>query len=521
MSKLFHTLFLLLIMVCCVAAVSAADIEQTDDVSDEIVVDEVTDVVEDVETDSVDDDTTGEESLGTTTGTINGYNYTRYFDANGNLNDSDVWELTFNGYFDEVDSTFGNFKINKQVAINLSNATFHNIGFDLSSANINLNGGIFNTDANTLNNAVINVYADNVVVNNTVITISAPENENFYAIDVENASNVRLLNNIITYNCGYANSANYNYAIKAKNSSNVNIISNNITVAAPLKTPNWDYWMSIDADYVAGVAIENCDNAKFVYNNLTVIVNNRTNVSTTLDAFIIAGSQWAHIENNTIVENDVVTATGDYSYIYGIDVYSCNGIIIKNNTVTMNGNESGGHIGGNGTGAAYCIQLSGEYSSATISYNTLTTTNQGPNLAIYAQNYAELNSWIAIYGNIIDVTGKAGNDPWSLVSGIESQIKSSYIYNNIIHVNNTAGYAEDNYAFGISYSQWLNGTHYYYINNNTVDVINADYAVYLLNNTNVSGSITRNHLIAYNDTGYNPGDKAIFARDEIYKYGND
>ena len=503
--------FMLVMMICCISAVSATDINGTDDtlITDDVAVDDVSEIVEDVEIDDASDDVVVEQNLRNTTGTINGNSYTNYFDENGNLNDTTEWQLIFNGYFDEVSSDFGNFKINRYVTLDVTNATFHNIGFDLNASALNLNGGTFVSDENATNGATIRALANSVIVNHTTITVNAPENKNYYAIDVEDASAVRLLNNVITYTCEPLNAVNYNYAIKAKNSSSVNIISNNITADVPLKNPNWDYWMSIDSDYVAGVAIENCDNAQFLYNNLTVIGNRSTGEYATLDAFIIAQSQWVHVEHNKIVEKDIVTKTGSYSYIYGIDVYSCNGIIINNNTVTMNGDESGGHIeGGNGTGAAYCVQLSGNHSGVVVSNNILTTQNNGPNLAIYSQNY-HAQSFLNITGNTIKVTGKAGSDPWSLVSGIEVQDTRATVSGNTITVNNTANYTYGNYAFGISYAQWTNHTHYYDIELNTVNVINGDYAVYIMDSM-TSGAVLFNTLsVTGNSTKI--GDDAVNA----------
>lgn len=488
---------MLVLMICCVTAVSAADIDSTDDIADDITVDEVSEVIEEVDIDDVQEDVVEQDSVDVTTGTVNGNSYTQYFDENGYLNDSNVWELTFNGNFDQVSESFGNFKINRHVALDVSGATFNNIGFDLMAESLNLTGGTFTSDASATNGAVIRALADSVIVNHTTINVNAPANVNYYAIDVENASTVRLLNNVITYTCENLNAASYNYAIKAKNSFNVNIISNNITADIPLKNPNWDYWMSIDSDYVAGVAIESCDSAQFLYNNLTVTANRSTGEYATLDAFIIAQSQWVHVEHNKIVEKDIVTQEGSYSYIYGIDVYSCNGIIINDNTVTMNGDESGGQIvGGNGTGAAYCVQLSGNHSGVVVSNNVLTTTNNGPNLAIYSQNY-HAASYLNITGNTIKVTGKAGSDPWSLVSGIEVQDSSATISGNTVTVNNTAGYVQGNCAYGISYSQSTAGSHYYDIQRNTVTVYNGDYAVYLLKN-DVNGRVMYNTLSSSN-----------------------
>lgn len=72
---------------------------------------------------------------------------------------------------------------------------------------------------------------------------------------------------------------------------------------------------------------------------------------------MIVGCNGAYVGDNNINEYDTVTSSSQYSYIYGVDVYQCNNITINNNTINMNARRSGGQYGGNGTGAAYCIQL--------------------------------------------------------------------------------------------------------------------------------------------------------------------
>jgi hypothetical protein len=516
--------FMLVMMICCVSAVSATDINGTDDaiITDDIAVDDVSEIVEEVEIDDASDDVVEEQNLRNTTGNINGNSYTNYFDNNGYLNDSSVYTLTFNGYFDEVSPTFGNFKINRSIALELSNATFHNIGFDILANNVDVVDTTFTGDASATNNATIGVYAKNVAIANVNIDVAAPEGRDFYAIDIENTENTHLINNTIIYNCNYTNPTNFNYGIKAKNTPNMIIRNNTINATVPLKTVNWALSGSIDADYVAGIAIENCTSVNFIGNTLNVIGDKRAGDYPTLDAFIIANTKNAVIEDNVINENDIVTGENQYSYIYGIDVYSCDNIHINNNTVNMNGNKSGGHIeGGNGTGAAYCIQLSGNHSNVIISNNKLTTKNQGPNLGIYSQNY-HARSYLKIYGNTIDVSGKAGNDPWSLVSGIEVQDTSATISGNTITVNNTANYTYGNYAFGISYAQWTNHTHYYDIEDNTVTVYNGDYAVYLMNDTSVGGNVEWNTLKAIPGSN-NPviGDVSVFHPDTVHVENND
>ena len=499
--------FMLVMMICCVSAVSATDINGTDDaiITDDIAVDDVSEIVEDVEIDDASDDVVeaNDNAIGlrgepSDLPQINGVTYTAYFNNDGTLkNNIPATNLRFTGTFNQSGTGFNKFIINEQLTLNLTDARFNNMAFDISANSTKLIGGIFTNDGSNGHDAVINLHdASNVEITNTHMNLTAPNATDFIAIDVNNAENAKLYYNTITYTCNYANPTDFNYVIRAKNSKNIEINYNTIDATLPLKQVNWALSGSIDADYVAGVAIENCTNAKFKYNTLDVIGHIRAGNFPTLDAFIIALSPNAEIEHNKINEDDVVTRENQYSYIYGIDVYSCNNTHINNNTVNMNGGQSGGTLpSGEGTGAAYCIQLSGNHSNVIISNNKLTTKNQGPNLGIYSQN-ANATSNLKIQNNIINVTGKAGEDSWSLVSGIEVQDTSAEICDNVITVNNTAGYFDEVYAFGISYAQWLDGNHNYNIHNNNVTVINGRYAVYLLDDDEVSGTVNYNNLIA-------------------------
>ena len=523
---------LLVMLFCCISVASATDVDNMTVPDDTAIIelDDAVDSVEEVESDVISDDADDVSDNVVLRGTpsdlpqINGIPYRAYFNDDGTLDSAmQAYNLVFTGSFNDTGIEFDRLVINRQAYLDLTGATFNNVGLDILANNTILNGGTFNSDGTSGNEAVI--YVDNVTnveIRNAQMNLVAPNATDYIAIDVNNSENAKLYYNTITYTCNYTNPTNFNYVIRAKNSKNIEINYNTIDATLPLKEVNWNLSGSIDADYVAGVAIENCENAKFKYNTLDVTANNRSGGFPTLDAFIIALSPNAEIEHNTINEDDIVTKTNEYSYIYGIDVYSCNNTKINNNTVNMNGGQSGGHIkGGNGTGAAYCIQLSGNHSNVKVSNNKLTTKNQGPNLGIYSQNY-NAHSYLKIYGNTINVSGKAGNDPWSLVSGIEVQDTQAEIYSNTINVNNTAGYHAGYYAFGISYAQWINKTHDYDISDNIVTVINGDYAVYLLNNTNVSGSVEDNTLKAItNSSTPNTGDNAVFAGSLVDVRGND
>ena len=74
-NKKLIIISMLVMLVCCVSAVSATDINGTDDVSDDIIiddnaVDEITDIVEDVEIDDASDDVVEEQNLRYTTGNM-------------------------------------------------------------------------------------------------------------------------------------------------------------------------------------------------------------------------------------------------------------------------------------------------------------------------------------------------------------------------------------------------------------------------------------------------------------------
>lgn len=484
-------LVMFVMLICCVSAASATDVDNitVPDDTDVIEIDDTVDSVDEVEQDrgtgSCDCTNCDCEievptiSTGTNKITLDSSNYTSKF-TNDVFNDANVDEVIFTGNF--APTNYETLNFNQGIIITATGATFNNISFGL--------------------------LHDGIVLNGATIIADAPNGQDYYAIDIENASNVIVINNKINYNCDYDNDYDYNYAIKAVNSENLTIYGNEINATVPLKQPNWDVYGSIDSDYVAGVAIENCTNLKFDKNNLTVIGKERVGYYPTLDAFIIAESKNAKIRGNIIYETDVKTAEGQYSYIYGIDVYCCDNLTICSNTVNMNGNKSGGHlVGGNGTGAAYCIQLTGPHTGIKICNNNLTTRNQGPNLGIYSQNYdGETN--LTICGNHINVTGKAGSDPWSLVSGMELQDTYANVCGNDIVVYNTNPYANGSYAFGISYVQSTPLSHEFHITYNNVTVYNADYTIYILSGS--SGNIEHNNLTAIGNST-NTGNNSICA----------
>lgn len=474
-------------LVCCVSAVSATDMNSTDDVCDEIVIDEVTDVIEDVEIDEVDEDLVEEEANPVEDGRINGYTYNYFFHPETGELATNV-DLNFTGNFYAKD--FGNFKVGKDIVINAENATFHNIGFDVKVSNVIINGGtyIFNNPSDNITSVISSAFSGTVIKDAT-INVTAPENRSFYAIDVENID-AQILNNTIYYVDNYDNIGYYNYVVKVKGGANVKMVKNNITAILPMKTVVYDNLTGIDRDFVGGVAISSSHDLNFTDNTLDITANKRLGGYPTLDAVLIYDSHRAHVENNVITVKDPVSQIGQNSYIYGIDAFECDYLNVNNNTITMNADKSGGYIGGNGTGAAYCVQLTGPYTGVVVSNNTLITKNYGPNAAIYSQNWGGQTS-VTIEDNSITVTGKGTDQMWDLLTGVELQDDHAVVTGNTITVNNLGDEFDSGYnVYGISYCQYSPREHSYIILNNTVTVNGGNYTIYIMEgyDCNITGN---------------------------------
>ena len=509
---------MLVMMICCVTAVSATDVNGTDDtvITDELVVDEVSEVVEDVEIDDASDSVVEEQNLRQPeTGTVNGVNYSNYFNTSSGYTTT-TNDLTFSGNFNA--KTFGNFKINESITIDATDATFHNVGFDLLASNITLIGGEFYADASVVPHTTINVTGDYASVTDTVIDVYAPENQDFIAIDVANSNRTLIENNVITYECAYPNLDNTNYVIRVKNSPNITISLNEITSVLPFK--NVDYWGGVregmDMDLVAAIGINGSDGFVLYYNFLYGYIENSCEGFPTLDMVIICDSDKGFIRSNYIEEYDFyATNPNEPSYLYAIDVYRCDNLTIDYNELNLY-SEGGTYISGtnNGTGAAYGIQLTGGYNGVVIDHNTINTKNNGPNAGIYSQNF-EGPTNLTITNNNIYVEGNASFHEWSLVTGMELQDDYAYIANNTITVNNKGGYVNGSNAYGISFSQYYLRVPTFEIFNNTIELINGDYAIYT-QISNPGSYATFNNLTSTHYTG----DNAAYHDGVIYINGN-
>ncbi len=535
----FLIVAMIVMMICCVSAASATDVgdivvpedtevieiddavdsvdvveqeDSSDDVIEDVVADDINSAVNEDESDDANDDILDENSrAGPGYNIVNSSNYLQYFDLPTGLF-KNTCNLEFQGTFSNLhvnNLPFKYFVINKDIKLRFTNAVFNNVGFKLLYPGLTIDGGAtFTNNEWPLIEESIYVGANNVTIKNVNINVNAPSNKNCYAINVLDSNYTQLLNNNIYYLCNYSNPDYYNYVIKVKNSTGVKIAGNTITADLPLKTvKHYEPGIEgLDKDFVAGVGVTNSSYLNFTKNTVDITANRRVGDYPTLDAFIMWYSDNSYVGDNTISVIDEETSEDEYSYIYGVDLYKSNYVDVYNNTINMNADQSGGYVGGNGTGAAYCVQCTGSYTGVTVSNNRLTTKNNGPNAAIYSQNWDGPTS-ITVSGNTIEVTGKGTDINWDVLTGMELQDTYATVTGNTITVTNNGDYYDGYNVYGISYCQYTPYGHTYVITGNTVDVDGGKYTIFLLSGT--TNTISGNTLSSYDGINHYSGNQTI------------
>ena len=509
-------------LVCCISAASAADVDNITVPDDTGIadVDVPVDSVDEVENEAISDDDSSENAVGQEnlrSTNINGdTNIGHFFDSNTGVLLSNAGNtLNFNGNFYDSDFNYNTFVVNRAVTINAGNANFYNMGFDLTGSNITLVGGNFDVDDTVETNSVISIEGDYAYVTETVINVYAPNETDFIAIDVANSTGTLIYDNHIYYECAYPNLNNTNYVIRVKNSPKVNLTLNSILSTLPFKNVDYNesnHRVGMDKDLVAAIGINGSDNFVLYYNVLQGYIADTCIGYPTLDMVIICDSDYGYVGWNAIEEHDFVTEPDNPSYLYAIDVYRCDNLTVEFNEIELY-SEGGTYVPGtiNGTSAAYGIQLTGPYTGVLINGNNITTANNGPNAGIYSQNFDGYTS-LKIINNTIKVEGNASLHSWSLVTGMELQDDDVYIEGNTISVTNKGDYATGYNAYGISFSQYYVRlpTSFVVVNNN-VELNEGHYTVYIQGGQYVN--VTGNCLISMDACGnssvYNPGDYTV------------
>ena len=354
----------------------------------------------------------------------------------------------------------------RAIVINGDNAVLRNIaimceqGTTLNNLTLNATNYVADTDG-----ALIYAIGSDVTVNNITIDYNATDgSNNAIAVYASGADNFKLVNSTITFTGNNVDGKVFAQGIKIAKSNNAVVDSNIITTSCPLVDVDYSHWGSIDTDLVFAIGVEKSENVKIINNivdNSAWTKGNNANFPT-FDAFIAHTANNLLIKNNTISHTDLITPKGTSSYIYALDFYESNSVIVEDNRVLLN--TTGGK---EGAGAAYAVQVTGPYNNFVVKGNNLTTVSNGPNLGVYSQNYYGATE-ITAENNWINVTGFAGPAEFALVSGMEFQDTVAKAYNNTIYVQNVNKYNDDNNIAGITYVQSTSGSHQFDIQNNTI-----------------------------------------------------
>ena len=354
----------------------------------------------------------------------------------------------------------------RAIVINGDNAVLRNIaimceqGTTLNNLTLNATNYVADTDG-----ALIYAIGSDVTVNNITIDYNATDgSNNAIAVYASGADNFKLVNSTITFTGNNVDGKVFAQGIKIAKSNNAVVDSNIITTSCPLVDVDYSHWGSIDTDLVFAIGVEKSENVKIINNivdNSAWTKGNNANFPT-FDAFIAHTANNLLLKNNTISHTDLITPKGTSSYIYALDFYESNSVIVKDNRVLLN--TTGGK---EGAGAAYAVQVTGPYNNFVVKGNNLTTVSNGPNLGVYSQNYYGTTE-ITAENNWINVTGFAGPAEFALVSGMEFQDTVAKAYNNTIYVQNVNEYNDDNNIAGITYVQSTSGSHQFDIQNNTI-----------------------------------------------------
>ena len=380
-----------------------------------------------------------------------------------------------------------------------NNAKFKNTVFNIESNGVTLKDFTFESNKAIKSNdgAVISVNGENVSLVNLNISYTVPNDVEAYAIYADGyngdvADCLKIINSTIYFEGHNFNTNKYNCAVKLTWANSLLMENNTITSRLPLKNVNYGVdGATLDSDYVYVLGLERCDD--FIVNNNTFIcdVNKRTAVQyPTLNCVMLSKSDNGLFSNNSIFVTDFLTYPGVENYIYGLDIYKLNNLLVADNKISIV--TTGGKLA---LGTAYPIQVCGPISGINITRNDLYSFSNGPNIGIYSQNFYGPTD-ISITFNKINVTGLAGIDEWALVTGIESQDTNAEILNNYIEVHSVAPVSINDNLYAISYRQSTAGSHSFDIQNNFA-ITNGYYAVYLLSSD--YSTIVNNTLVSFND----------------------
>ncbi len=463
----------------------------------------------DENTDLKDSNSSENTSVDVINNTVTNDTFFNYFDDEGFLrNNITASNLIFNGTFDGLNVSA--ITINKEINLIGDTALLKNIAIVIKADNVAVSN--FTIFLNSNEGCAMYINGANASIESNIFAVdgSNSDKDNF-AIYAENADNLNIDTNMIGLN-GKFNNTNINNAIRIINSKNVNIVKNSMLLFIPSVYVYYDPVTWESTVYSEGVYVKGSANLNFDSNFVFVNYFGTYGASDSLYALDVVDS------DNAIIKNNNITITGN-NYTYGFNIASKN-ITIDSNVIEVSSDNNyangiqlqkgstaiikGNEIKFNSPIVAYGI-YSSDYSNRVnnVSYvNNNIEGNSSYVYGIYVSGYCEtlLNNNVSLAGNF--TTGVASSADILAINGCQ-------IINNANNIGNASNCGDSIIAEDTGIKIVRGNAS---VTNCNIKTYNGTYAV----NTTGAGSITYNNLVSTAGLG----DYAVIASNQAIVMNN-
>ena len=426
-----------------------------------------------------------------------------FFDEEGVLRDNvTVDDLIFVGEFSNLG--IDAIEITKSLDLIGDEAVLTDIGLIISADDVSLEDFTITLSNESGADSAIFVSGDDVTVENCVIDVVAPVDEDSIAIWAAEAENFALINNTIYY-VGNTEGNGINNAIRLEESDGAVIENNTIDALIPAVNVKYDptTW---DANVMSeGILVDSSDDVVLSNNKINVDYNNAIGGANSIYAVEFVESDGALVSGNEIttkgknyaygltmngddfvVDSNDITTTGDY-YANGIQISNPgSGDVIANN------------IEANANGVSYPVYSYG--TDVTYEDNNISgTANSVYGMELFGTEETVKDNNIVTNGNF--------------TIGVASASKNLVLDNNTIVANGTN---EGTPTAGDSIKSETTGVK---VVRGNVDITNNDIlsngeTAIKCDGSAISGNITDNNLVASQYTGdasvtYTPGNITV------------
>ena len=281
-------------------------------------------------------------------------------------------------------------------------------------------------------------------INNNTITVEANALKDSYAIHVNNASDITIYGNTITY-VGMSNGTIVNNAVRIEGddkkynpAEHIVFIDNTFDITLPSVDVEYD-WTTYEATiYSEGILFYYCDGIQFVDNRVTVDYNSHTSAYGLYDSIYgvsIRGNAYIYyfdddyeliypvVTRDAVIANNTIDVTG-YGCVYAVSA-DAEEFEISGNTIISTADA---HL-------AHGIDINGPASNGDVMDNTITVVSPYATYGIYSYEMNGAIEAVNYVNNTIDVTGYS-------VAAIELAERNPTAVDNTITANG-------NYTYGI------------------------------------------------------------------------